>query len=386
MRNVKKALGIVMILAMLLNVVALAAYAAIPSDTVCEVTVEADKATYAPGDEITLTIYGQTSSSCPGIEMAGQYIFGYDSAGIERYSDSVDLTQHGFTPAPAHAAAFDNSMSQIALHHELIDMGTTVSNGDMMIGYFIAEDGATYVPAIAERVELFSVKMRVSATAAPGDYTIAFNRASWDDGNCYIQDELADGLYGAGFCTPADLGYSESTMFAFKDVTIHVGAAGPVVDKAAQQVKFTPAGADVADDFKLRVKSVITDADWDAYFANTGTPSATTNAIQAVGIVAYQGTAGFDAEVAKGVVNGTPAASYAAAETTYIQKVDDASDAYFGAIVNLKHSTCDYDITYMGFVKYLDDSGAPQVIFYPASYVAGVSTNYETAKNAFLGA
>ena len=76
--------------------------------------------------------------------------------------------------------------------------------------------------------------------------------------------------------------------------------AGPVVAKSRSQVKMTATSdTTVADAFTFRVISTITDADWDAYFANTAA-GGDTSAIQRLGFVAYKGTAGFDMETATG--------------------------------------------------------------------------------------
>ena len=232
--------------------------------------------------------------------------------------------------------------------------------------------------------------------------TVYFQRkAGVSDDEC-VGDQfgvLADNIYGVdGVQDRNGLGYLDtSKMENSKSPTINIlenavveAAAGPKVDKASTagaQVKFTAEGDGVADAFKLRIKSQITAEDWNTYFANSGTADATTNAITSVGIVAYQGTTGFNLADAKDVAKGSYVAKYSAAKTDYVQKADDSSDAYFGAIINLKHSTCTFDITYVGFVNYLDENGTEQTIFYNAtaeSYVAGVSTNYQKAVDAFL--
>ena len=108
--------------------------------------------------------------------------------------------------------------------------------------------------------------------------------------------------------------------------------AGPVVAKSRSQVKMTATSdTTVADAFTFRVISTITDADWDAYFANSADAEATTNAIQRLGFVAYKGTVGFDMATAKAVAQGTATEGYDVAWTDYVQKADDSSDAYFGA-------------------------------------------------------
>lgn len=163
--------------------------------------------------------------------------------------------------------------------------------------------------------------------------------------------------------------------------------AGPVVAKAKSQVKMTATSATtVADEFSFRVISKISDSDWDTYFKNTGVAGATTDCITAVGMVAYKGAAAFDAETAKRVVAGESVADYTAATTDYISKVSDTADAEFGAIIKADHSTLKNDVTYMGFVQYVDASGNAQTIFYETAGTAALSTNYDNIVSKYLAA
>ena len=164
-----------------------------------------------------------------------------------------------------------------------------------------------------------------------------------------------------------------------------VAPAGPAVTKAKSQVKMTATSATtVADEFSFRVISKISDSDWDTYFKNTGVKDAKDSYITAVGMVAYKGAAAFDAETAKRVVAGESVADYTAATTNYISKVNDTADAEFGAIIKANHSTLNNDVTYMGFVQYVDASGNAQTIFYETAGTAALSTNYTNIVNAYL--
>lgn len=161
--------------------------------------------------------------------------------------------------------------------------------------------------------------------------------------------------------------------------------AGPAVTKAKSQVKMTATSATtVADEFSFRVISKISDSDWDTYFKNTGVKDAKDSYITAVGMVAYKGAAAFDAETAKRVVAGESVADYTAATTDYISKVNDTADAEFGAIIKANHSTLNNDVTYMGFVQYVDALGNAQTIFYETAGTAALSTNYNNIVSAYL--
>lgn len=160
---------------------------------------------------------------------------------------------------------------------------------------------------------------------------------------------------------------------------------GPVVAKSKAEVKMTPnSPTTVEDAFQFRVTSVITDADWDTYFANT--EAGGNNAITKLGFVAYKGTAGFDLETAKSVAKGGTVAGYDKAETTYVQKETDSSDAYFGAIIQITSAETRSDATYIAYVEYKDAEGATQYAFYDAALTALLDTNYQTIVDSYLAA
>ena len=160
--------------------------------------------------------------------------------------------------------------------------------------------------------------------------------------------------------------------------------AGPVVAKSRAQVKMTATSeTTVAEDFMFRVISTITDADWDAYFANTAAGGGT-NAIQRLGFVAYRGTDGFDMETAQTVAQGTAMEGYEVAWTNYIQKTSDTADAYFGARLEITSEATRSDVTYVGVVEYLDADGTTAYAFYDAAEQALLNTNYDTIVADYL--
>ena len=160
--------------------------------------------------------------------------------------------------------------------------------------------------------------------------------------------------------------------------------AGPVVAKSRAQVKMTATSdTTVADAFTFRVISTITDADWDAYFANTAA-GGDTSAIQRLGFVAYKGTDGFDMETAKAVAQGSATEGYEVAWTDYVQKADDSSDAYFGARLEITSAETRADVTYVGVVEYLNADGTTAYAFYDAAEQALLNTNYDTIVADYL--
>ena len=182
---------------------------------------------------------------------------------------------------------------------------------------------------------------------------------------------------------PSNLTSADIDMELANAMANNPAATGPVVAYEKAQLKMTliNGNTDVDDEFQFRVTSIITDADWDAYFANTAA-GGSTDAITDLGIVATKGT--WNEADAKAVVNGTTNAAYELATTDYVQKTSDTADAHFGAILKVKHSTTSSDVTYMGFVKYVDDSGDAQVIFYDAEKTAPLASNYDTYKANYI--
>lgn len=234
----------------------------------------------------------------------------------------------------------------------------------------------------------FAFKLKLKADApADGCYKVGIVDSSITGEVQTLLNEEVGAIGGSA----ADLGFSTSNVFELVDATVEKPAAGPVVAKNAAQAKFTyDATTDngVADTFKLRIKSVITDADWDAYFANSTDDAATTNKITSVGMVAFPASEEFNADSANAAIAAIGdkeyAGAYKAASTNYIQKTDDTSDAYFGAIINIKHSTCTSNLKYIGYVQYLDATGTAQTIFYEAAFEAGVSgAQYDALVNAY---
>lgn len=195
--------------------------------------------------------------------------------------------------------------------------------------------------------------------------------------------KYTDGVNIAKFLDKSVFDASKANIMA----NMPAAPAGPVVAKAKSQVKMTATSTTtVADEFSFRVISKISDSDWDTYFKNTGDKTATTDYITAVGMVAYKGAGAFDADTAKRVVAGESVADYTAATTDYISKADASADAQFGAIIKAKHSTLTNDVTYMGFVQYVDASGNAQTIFYETAGTAALSTNYDTIVSKYLAA
>ncbi len=384
MKTSKKLLGVILALAMLVNVFAMFSYAAAP-DSAIDLYLTPDKESYSAGDTVTFTVSVKVEPVVGDIRIGGRYPIAYDSSVITPPSEEKDGLVKNFGVAFMQNG-YDEGNSTVNNTEDAILLGTQVDsvngwNSIMTLG--VNDDGATGFSATT-KVDLFSFQMKLTDTVADGDYVVGFNVGSYKAYDAYINAQGVDSVYGYD----DDLGYGTTANYGFVNATIHVGAstpAGPAVSKAKSQVKMTATGkTTVADEFSFRVISKISDSDWDTYFKNTGVEGAKTDYITAVGMVAYKGAAAFDAETAKKVVAGTAAEDYTAATTDYISKVSDTADAEFGAIIKANHSTLKNDVTYMGFVQYVDASGNAQTIFYETAGTAALSTNYNNIVSDYL--
>lgn len=386
MKTSKKLLGVILALAMLVNVFAMFSYAAAP-DSAIDLYLTPDKESYSAGDTVTFTVSVKVEPVVGDIRIGGRYPIAYDSSVITPPSEEKDGLVKNFGVAFMQKG-YDEGNSTVNNTEDAILLGTKVDsvngwNSIMTLG--VNDDGATGFSATT-KVDLFSFQMKLTDTVADGDYVVGFNVGSYKAYDAYINAQGVDSVYGYD----DDLGYGTTANYGFVNATIHVGAstpAGPAVSKAKSQVKMTATGkTTVADEFSFRVISKISDSDWDTYFKNTDVEGAKTDYITAVGMVAYKGAAAFDAETAKKVVAGSAAEDYTAATTDYISKVSDTADAEFGAIIKANHSTLKNDVTYMGFVQYVDASGNAQTIFYETAGTAALSSNYDNIVSKYLAA
>ena len=374
MKTSKKVLSVLMALAILVNVFAVFSSAMAP-DTAIDLTLGVDKAVYAPGDTVTVTIYEETADDITKLGFNGNYPIAYDSSVIQTIGDVDNLDAYNIV---ALQPGYDSTISGVfPIDSSAIDAANNWNAGFMLS---LADDATTY--AVTSKVPVLTFQVKIADNAPNGDTVIGINRGSFESYEAYV-----NGYFGI---TGAESGVNQTNTYACGTVTIHIGTpapAGPAVTKAKSQVKMTATSATtVADEFSFRVISKISDSDWDTYFKNTGVADAATDYITAVGMVAYKGAAAFNAETAKEVVAGALVADYAAAKTDYISKVSDTADAEFGAIIKANHSKLGNDVTYMGFVQYVDASGNPQTIFYETAGTAALSTNYDNIVNAYLKA
>ncbi len=395
MAKTNKFISVVLALVLIFSTCAISAFAWTGTDAQ-EMRIEAtaDKTVVQPGDTVNVTVKlyksesGTWDNTFAGYAISWMYNTSVITPTAVEYGD---IYNNFSSVRPIGKIVATSPLNQVKTASTTEEQERYTANGYDAIckiqcvkdasttygsqGYWESEDGMT----------MFTLTLKIADTASVGD-TIQFDMISglFGKNHTYLasvdtsNNNKATNKYGAAYYDSSDA-----------SVTFTVGAAGPAVTKAKSQVKMTPTSATtVADEFSFRVISTITDADWDAYFANTGVADATTSYITAVGMVAFRGAAAdFNADTAKAVVAGTATDdSYGAATTDYICKAGDDADATFGAVVLLDHSTFTTDLTYMGFVQYVDASGNAQTIFYETAGTAALSSNYDNIVSAYLAA
>lgn len=367
--------------------------------------VEFDKDHYSAGDTVTVNVYLNVDSNTQ--LHTGTMAFGVNSAVFDKTVNDAATVKATATANDAYNSFYNdigglnwswpkdtivnrvkaaNTAKENAAYDQYLKITITrnLSGSHANANKNIA--GLPGNDVNADKAPFFSFKLKIRDDVADGTpISVAITSGTLTSNPA--QTAFKAFLDGAtSNVSPATTAYDVSAAVA----TATVGTpapAGPAVSKAKSQVKMTATSeTTVADEFSFRVISKISDSDWDTYFKDTGVAGATTDYITAVGMVAYKGAAAFDAETAKKVVAGTPAADYSAAKTDYISKVSDTADAEFGAIIKANHSTLANDVTYMGFVQYVDASGNAQTIFYETAGTAALSTNYDTIVSKYLTA
>lgn len=386
----KKIISVALALVMLLSCCSLMAFA-VTTNAVLEISVEPKESNYAKGDIVTFEVFYEESEELDTLGAPTSISFGYDSSVFEPIEDLSTVKTVADTNTFIYEGYLlkDNVTPSIssAVVKKGADAVDTAKGWDSFLMFKIAGDG---FDSYQTKAASFAFKLKIKDDANPaGSYKVGISHFCLTSEVTYYQVVINDPLGGIFGMDTSAFEFTNPNMFSTNDATVNVGTpapAGPVVAKAKSQVRMTATGATtVADEFDFRVISKISDSDWDTYFKNTGVKDATTDYITAVGMVAYKGAA-FDADTAKRVVAGESVADYTAATTDYISKADASADAQFGAIIKAKHSTLTNDVTYMGFVQYVDASGNAQTIFYETAGTAALSTNYDTIVSKYLAA
>ncbi len=394
LKTSKKVISIILAVVLAFSVMSVAAFAAFDSSTQklgLVLVPDKDLTKLAPGDEVTFTMYCDVADFNtlfgtykipvffdPAVYTADNaYTLHNDFAKF--YKPASTTTIVTTATAVSKLAGYASNLDT-ARHTAFVNflgaadtgLGVTAAGGYKMTP---AEAGGTRTGAELS----FKMTVKADADLVNGNTDVVIPDAFSYTSGMYFK--TTNGT------KTTNLTNAQVNTEAANAMANNPAPAGPAVTKAKSQVKMTATSATtVADEFSFRVISKISDSDWDTYFKNTGVADATTDYITAVGMVAYKGAAAFDADTAKRVVAGESVADYTAATTDYISKVNDTADAEFGAIIKANHSTLNNDVTYMGFVQYVDDLGNAQTIFYETAGTAALSTNYNNIVNAYLEA
>lgn len=219
MKISKKILGVALAVIMIFNVFAIGTFAAFPDDAVVKLQVAADKAVYAPGDVITLTVSEQVIPEVGDMLIGGQYDFGYDGAAIELLSnDTETLESHGFA---AIVAGYDAGISGVQLPSQ---SGVSEINGwTDAVTFNVGYDGTAF--DATSMTDLFTVQFKVKADAEDGTYVIGFNPAGYEGYSAYSADAANEGLYGP---YGADYGFAQENMYEYGTCEITVSSAPAV--------------------------------------------------------------------------------------------------------------------------------------------------------------
>lgn len=380
MKKTKKILALVMAIVMLssLFVFSVQAISYSPSFTEGEIgiTLQADKTTVKPGDEVTFSFLIDAGSYNDFGPWAATIV--YNDAQISPKA-TVNTEFREYTNACANfmkqtsTVNFNFPMAQLtafsAEDKEYYTKGIMM-NGVVDTAQTSNKAGNGWTPEDANTA-MCTFTMKVADNVAPGT-------------EIWIGNHEATYIKGVSYMSPAGSSRYANTVYDLTNtmvkLTVESSEATPVVAKAKSQVLFTGDKATgIPDDaFAYRLTSVVT-AD-DLALMNTNGKS-----ITELGFVAANASnAGTLAEAKAAVEAGTQLpAGWKTANTTYISQADATADAYFGArIQNILHSTQAEDISVCAYVAYTDGL-TTSYIWYDAAVTAGVSTNYDSAVAAW---
>lgn len=390
MKMAKKTISIVLVLMLIVNIFATTALAA-GTESAVDLYISTDKTTYAPGDEVVITVSEQVIDAVGDMWIAGQYSIGYDSKVFEPYSTSLTLEDHGFT---ALQGGYDSSMSTIAFSDVNIENGDYIADNqavygwDSMIMYCVAGDMATAFSA-TNKADLFTIKMKIKEDAAFGTYTLGFNQGSYEIYSAFSADATMGGIYGY----TDDYGYGTAVNYGLGTCEITVGAAEEpfpstsIVTPMKGQIRFDKnADGSYAGTFDVRAIAKITGEDFNKTFGSIENAIAS---IESVGFVFAQGTqstGNYDDMVAVAKA-GESGNDYTYAPVDFISTSFDPGNYTFSCIVDGVDDTYKNDSLYaLAYIKYVDADGATQWAFYTDVQTVSFADLYGRNFNSVFGA
>ncbi len=369
--------------------------------------LEWDKASYNPGDTAYLKVYMRVAD---GYELStGNIAIGFNSSVITQADNPVATLKANAVASEAWTGywkapdACTTSWLANTIVSRIQTANTAEENAlyDQYMKVVIGRDTATGTGEFATDNTHGAPAADINALGEEPVITYAYKVSASVANGTELKAAITSGTLSA---TPAQTSFKYMTAPGSTNKTANVtgfdvseavatatvgtpAPAGPALSHVRRELKMdVQDGAVVKGSEQLRVVSAISQADWNAYFANTTTERATANAIQEVGIVAYQGqVAAFNADTAKAVAQGTPADGYTAAKTDYIQNDTAASGNYlFGA--RIKYQSAAFDTTYLAYVKYLDAAGQVAYAFYDTTtiYSLNFAQDYATLTQSYI--
>lgn len=325
MKMTKKVLGVLLALAMLVNVFAIFSSALAP-DSAVDLSIRTDKAEYKPGDTVKVTLSIQVIPEVGDMRIGGQFCIGYNSKAIEINKPASKDYPAQNVGLVAHQAGYDDSISVFNWTEDLLSYGVEMEDGhgwDSLVGLCLADDGITSFSA-TEETDLYTFDMYIPEDAPAGEYVLGYNRDAYVKYWGCVFDATMGGVYGEDekyYGTTDNYGFNSCTFTVVTDEP-----AGSVVTEKGPQIRYTKTddGA-FANAYDVRTRATIAAADVEATFG-TKDAVALETAITSVGFVYAPAGTAFDTAAAQAAAKaGTSQGGYTVAPVNYIQQDADGS-------------------------------------------------------------
>lgn len=382
MKMTKKVLGVLLALAMLVNVFAIFSSALAP-DSAVDLYVRTDKTEYKPGETVKVTVSEQVIAEVGQMRIGGGYVLGYNSKAIEINKPASKDYPAQNVGLVAHQDGYDDSISVFNWTEDLLGLGDTIDEGnnwDSLVNLILCDDGLTAFDAY-EKTDLFTFEMYIPEDAVAGDYILGFNRASYVNYSGYANDNVMGGVYGED-----DKYYGTTNNYGFNNCTFKVVTdepAGSVVTEKGPQIRYTKTDdGSFADVYDVRTRATIAAADVEATFG-TKDAAALETAITSVGFVYAPAGTAFDTAAAQAAAKaGTSQGGYTVAPVNYIQQDADGSLMFTCLVTGI-----DTNQTGTGLQTYAYICVNGEYYFYDAattvSYNELFTNNWENAATAY---
>ena len=327
MKMTKKVLGVLIALAMLVNVFAIFSSALAP-DSAVDLYLSTDKAQYKPGETVYITISQQVDPIVGAMRIGGQHCIGYNSEAIEINKPELKndpVTNVGLVP---HQPGYENRFSGFNWTEDVIYGGGQVDDGhgwDSCVNLILADDNGITTYEAYEKVPLYTFEMTIQPDAPAGTYTLGYNVSAYETYQSFANDATNGGVYGLY----DDYGYGTACNYSFTNCTFEVvtdDVASSIVTEKGPQIRYTKTeDGSFANAYDVRTRATIAAADVEATFG-TKDAAALETAITSVGFVYAPAGTAFDTAAAQAAAKaGTSQGGYTVAPVNYIQQEADGS-------------------------------------------------------------